>query len=360
MSELREDALTTFFNRIDNDGNGTIDAQELLNGINTLFITPLSTQISIRINPIDINFISHFDENGNNEFERGEIRAIIESCIERIIMDHLELLFPQSPSISRLFLHSFFNLIFNGLTAQQAERTRDMINGLARRNASRHPQPLPQPHPQPQPEPQPRPPIEVPIPDEFICPISQDIMIDPVKASDGHTYDRDQISAWFNAGHRNSPLSNVVLTNLNLQPNVQLRQAIQSFIARTGRSLPRPLQIQAPIETDPTIERHRLEQFTHAEILELQRLGLLHAQRLLQRYPRDTEQDTQEISRDYFLPYIIQDNRDPGWVKAILRNVYQQLFSIDQHRTHLLRRVAECIEYTPSYGGGYRQNKLKK
>jgi hypothetical protein len=135
MAELREDALTNFFNRIDNDHNGTIDAQELLNGINTLFITPLSTQTSIRISPIDETFISNFDENENSEFERGEIRAIIESCIERIIVNHLALLFPHSPGISRIFLHNFFNLIFDGLTAQQAERTRDMTAGLAKQNA---------------------------------------------------------------------------------------------------------------------------------------------------------------------------------------------------------------------------------
>ncbi len=115
--------------------------------------------------------------------------------------------------------------------------------------------------------------------------------------------------------------------------------------------LPQPLQIQAPIPIDPTIERHRLEQFTPDEIEELERLGFFHAQRLLQRYPIDTEEETQGINRDYFIPYIIQNNRDPGWVKAILRNIYAELvfFHVRTHR-HLIRRVVECMEYPPILG----------
>ena len=33
-------------------------------------------------------------------------------------------------------------------------------------------------------------------PEDFICPISGDVMCDPVVTSDGHTYDREAISEW--------------------------------------------------------------------------------------------------------------------------------------------------------------------
>ena len=34
-------------------------------------------------------------------------------------------------------------------------------------------------------------------PDEFVCPISHELMEDPVLASDGHAYERVVIEKWF-------------------------------------------------------------------------------------------------------------------------------------------------------------------
>ena len=36
----------------------------------------------------------------------------------------------------------------------------------------------------------------VEVPKHFICPISQDLMIDPVVAADGFTYENRQITQW--------------------------------------------------------------------------------------------------------------------------------------------------------------------
>ena len=60
----------------------------------------------------------------------------------------------------------------------------------------------------------------------FICPISQEIMIDPVMTSDGHTYDRQCIMQWFEQGNTRSPLTNLPLEGANwLIPNRALLQA---------------------------------------------------------------------------------------------------------------------------------------
>ncbi len=48
------------------------------------------------------------------------------------------------------------------------------------------------------------------MPKEYICPISNEIMLDPVVCSDGHTYERAAIETWF-SGHLTSPVTNLPL-----------------------------------------------------------------------------------------------------------------------------------------------------
>ena len=56
------------------------------------------------------------------------------------------------------------------------------------------------------------------IPDVLICPITHEMMTDPVIASDGHTYERKAILSWFSK-HTTSPMTNKELPNLNVIPN---------------------------------------------------------------------------------------------------------------------------------------------
>ena len=44
----------------------------------------------------------------------------------------------------------------------------------------------------------------------WLCPISHEIMAQPVLASDGHMYERASISEWFSRGQTSSPLTNQV------------------------------------------------------------------------------------------------------------------------------------------------------
>jgi ATP-dependent DNA helicase PIF1 len=63
-------------------------------------------------------------------------------------------------------------------------------------------------------------------PDEFMCPIGFERMIDPVICSDGQTYERVNIEKWFQ-NHNTSPLTNAVLQNKTLIPNIALRNLLQ-------------------------------------------------------------------------------------------------------------------------------------
>ena len=73
-------------------------------------------------------------------------------------------------------------------------------------------------------------------PPEFICPITQCVMIDPVSTSDGNVYERAAITQWFlSFQHRNriptSPLTNLELGDFSLTPHNELRRDIATFMS---------------------------------------------------------------------------------------------------------------------------------
>ncbi|KAK4432603.1 E3 ubiquitin-protein ligase PUB23 [Sesamum alatum] len=71
---------------------------------------------------------------------------------------------------------------------------------------------------------------EIEVPPYFLCPISLDIMKDPVTVSTGITYDRDSIEEWiFSQKNNTCPVTKQVLVDPELTPNITLRRVIQSW-----------------------------------------------------------------------------------------------------------------------------------
>ena len=64
--------------------------------------------------------------------------------------------------------------------------------------------------------------------EDCICPITQQMMIDPVIAADGRSYEREAITEWLK-NHNTSPCTNLVLVHKFLTPNLQLRSLIQTI-----------------------------------------------------------------------------------------------------------------------------------
>jgi hypothetical protein len=64
--------------------------------------------------------------------------------------------------------------------------------------------------------------------DDFLCPITMEIMNDPVVALDGHTYERDAITEWYTK-HDNSPMTGLPVDSKSLVANHTLRSAIISW-----------------------------------------------------------------------------------------------------------------------------------
>jgi len=73
------------------------------------------------------------------------------------------------------------------------------------------------------------------VPDQYVCPISTEIMVDPVCVADGHTYERHSIESWLSQ-HDTSPLTNEKLSHKRLSPNVALRALIQGYIHSQAQS----------------------------------------------------------------------------------------------------------------------------
>eukprot|EP00357_Protocruzia_adherens_P028825 CAMPEP_0115007046 /NCGR_PEP_ID=MMETSP0216-20121206/20903_1 /TAXON_ID=223996 /ORGANISM="Protocruzia adherens, Strain Boccale" /LENGTH=172 /DNA_ID=CAMNT_0002373827 /DNA_START=38 /DNA_END=556 /DNA_ORIENTATION=+ len=67
------------------------------------------------------------------------------------------------------------------------------------------------------------------IPNGFVCPITQQIMRDPVMTPYGHTYEREAIEEWINKNH-NDPMTQQPLEVSQLSSNYSLRDAIEYYI----------------------------------------------------------------------------------------------------------------------------------
>uniref|UniRef100_A0A8D8RZP7 Uncharacterized WD repeat-containing protein alr3466 n=1 Tax=Cacopsylla melanoneura TaxID=428564 RepID=A0A8D8RZP7_9HEMI len=74
------------------------------------------------------------------------------------------------------------------------------------------------------------------IPHEFLCPITHQLMRDPVLCSDGFSYDRAAIELWISSGKVSSPLTNKPLMSTEFIANTELSNRIQEFIDNSMNS----------------------------------------------------------------------------------------------------------------------------
>ncbi|KAI3743336.1 hypothetical protein L1987_61043 [Smallanthus sonchifolius] len=116
--------------------------------------------------------------------------------------------------------------------------------------------------------------VEVEVPRFFLCPISLEIMKDPVTLSTGITYDRDSIENWlFSRKNDVCPVTKQVVVDIELTPNHTLRRLIQSWCTLNASSgierfpTPRP-----PISKSQIIKLLKDSKSPHHQIKSLNRL----------------------------------------------------------------------------------------
>eukprot|EP00803_Ostreobium_quekettii_P009239 evm.model.scf_479.6 EVM.evm.TU.scf_479.6 scf_479:33896-37924(+) len=104
-------------------------------------------------------------------------------------------------------------------------------------------------------------------PSSFYCPISMELMSEPVMVATGHTYDKECIERWLAQGHRTCPVTGQRLRHLELVPNFALRNAIQEWATAHGVKLRNDgNRVNAPIHYQDQRPRNILQKLEgHSE-----------------------------------------------------------------------------------------------
>lgn len=90
------------------------------------------------------------------------------------------------------------------------------------------------------------------VPDHMLCPVTQNIMTDPVMAADGKNYERYSMENWFATGKVSSPLTGQTFVTPRLYPNHGLREQIAQWKQEFFKLNPDKL-----VAANPTKKRKR-------------------------------------------------------------------------------------------------------
>ncbi|PWA40284.1 zinc finger, RING/FYVE/PHD-type, Armadillo-type fold protein [Artemisia annua] len=77
------------------------------------------------------------------------------------------------------------------------------------------------------------------IPFDFLCPITLEIMRDPVIIATGQTYERESIQQWLDSNRRTCPKTGLPLPHTALAPNVALRNLIIQWCKTNNYQIPK-------------------------------------------------------------------------------------------------------------------------
>jgi len=75
---------------------------------------------------------------------------------------------------------------------------------------------------------------EVEVPHAYLCPLTLEIMTDPLMSRHGHSFERNAILEWMNRGNFVCPLTKHELTPSGLIPNTNLREEIMAWRIGNG------------------------------------------------------------------------------------------------------------------------------
>jgi hypothetical protein len=107
------------------------------------------------------------------------------------------------------------------------------------------------------------------IPDEFICPISLEIMKDPVICEDGNSYERKFILDWL-ARSKTSPITRDPLSSERIFPNESLKAAIDNWKSEKNKKKSNNKTVKSVKPTTPKTNiqsYHRPEYTEHVIII---------------------------------------------------------------------------------------------
>ncbi|KAG5245733.1 U-box domain-containing protein [Salix suchowensis] len=109
----------------------------------------------------------------------------------------------------------------------------------------------------------------VPIPADFCCPLSLELMTDPVIVASGQTYERVFIKNWIELGLTVCPKTRQTLAHTNLIPNYTVKALIANWCESNNVKLPDPVKSMSFNQPSPLL--------VHAESITSKELVLPHS-----------------------------------------------------------------------------------
>lgn len=86
-----------------------------------------------------------------------------------------------------------------------------------------------------------------PVPADFRCPLSLELMSDPVIVASGQTYERGCIQQWLDQGNTTCPKTRQTLNHTNLIPNYTVKALIASWCETNDVPFPEPIKLGSPL-----------------------------------------------------------------------------------------------------------------
>ncbi|KFK35978.1 hypothetical protein AALP_AA4G062500 [Arabis alpina] len=112
--------------------------------------------------------------------------------------------------------------------------------------------------------------LGIQIPYHFRCPISLELMSDPVTISTGQTYDRTSIESWIAMGNTTCPVTRLSFSDFTLIPNHTLRRLIQEWCVANRSNgverIPTPKQPADPISVRSLLSQASAISGTHVSV----------------------------------------------------------------------------------------------
>ncbi|KAG1359746.1 U-box domain-containing protein 3 [Cocos nucifera] len=99
----------------------------------------------------------------------------------------------------------------------------------------------------------------LPIPSHFHCPLSLQLMLDPVIVASGQTYERSFIQTWLDSGLRICPRTHQILSHINLIPNFTVKELIANWCEDNNIRLNN--SVQSDFISNPFLSNAMLEDF---------------------------------------------------------------------------------------------------
>lgn len=131
------------------------------------------------------------------------------------------------------------------------------------------------------------------VPDSLLCPVTQDLLREPVLTVDGHTYEYSAIRRWLES-NSTSPVTGASLPSKTLVPNLAMRALVADWLQRNGRAAlpPMPHIVQIDEVRRPTAAAPSQQQMAHLAQQQQQALRQQGAQvrqqqaQMIQAHPR--------------------------------------------------------------------------